>query len=77
MIKRDVKLVGKITEQIASNHKISELANRPIVQSLDFYIHIAKHVKQFKNVESFNKAKNVFCTMLNWMIILAMPLILI
>ena len=56
MIKRDVKLVGKITEQIASNHKISELANRPIVQSLDFYIHIAKHVKQFKNVESINKA---------------------
>lgn len=56
MIKRDVKLVGKITEQIASDHKISELANRPIVQSLDFYVHITKHIKQFKNVENYMKA---------------------
>ena len=56
MIKRDVKQIGKITEEIASKHKISELANRPIVQSLDFYVHIAKHVKEFKSVDSYNMA---------------------
>lgn len=38
MIKRDVKIVGKITEEIANRHNMSDYKNRPIVQSLDFYI---------------------------------------
>ncbi len=58
MKKRDTKIVGKITEQIALNHRLSELTDRPIVQSLDFYIHIAKHVKEFKTVENYMNALN-------------------
>lgn len=53
MIKRDVKIVGKITEEIANRHNMSDYKNRPIVQSLDFYIHIAKHVKEFKSVDNY------------------------
>lgn len=66
MFKRDVKQIGTITEEIALRHKISELANRPIVQSLDFFVHIAKHVKEFKNVDSYNNAiKNIEAALLN------------
>lgn len=65
MIKRDNKIVGKITEQIALNHKISELIDRPIVQSLDFYVHIAKHVKEFKSVENYMNALNNIPNILN------------
>lgn len=58
MSKRDLKIVGKITEQIANNHRMSELTNRPIMQSLDFYLHITKHVKEFKTVENYTNALN-------------------
>ena len=66
MIKRDTKIVGKITEQIATKHKISELIDRPIVQSLDFYIHISKHIKQFKSVENYIMAlENISNVLIN------------
>lgn len=66
MIKRAVKQIGTITEDVASQHKISELTNRPIIQSLDFYVHIAKHVKEFKNVDSYNHAiENIENVLLN------------
>ena len=58
MAKKDIKQVGKITEEIAIRHKLAEITNRPIVQSLDFYVHIAKHVKEFKTVENYMAALN-------------------
>lgn len=65
MVKKDVKIVGKITEKVASEHKISEIVNRPIVQSLDFYVHIAKHVKEFKTVENYMSALTNIPNVLN------------
>ncbi len=53
MYKRDSKQVGMITEKVAERHHLHEYVNRPIMQSLDFYVHIAKHIKDFKNVDNY------------------------
>lgn len=45
MAKKILKQVGIITEQIATEHKLKQYTDRPIMQSLDFYCHIAKHIK--------------------------------
>ncbi len=63
--KKDVKTVGKITEKIAFYHNMSELVDRPIVQSLDFYVHIAKHVKEFQTSENYMNALNNIANALN------------
>lgn len=39
-------------------HQLSEYINRPIMQSLDFYVHIAKHIKDFKSVDNYMNALN-------------------
>ena len=58
MARRDLKLVGSITEEIAEKHRMPEIANRPILQSLDFYAHITKHVKEFQTPENYLNALN-------------------
>ncbi len=49
------KVVGKISDEIADKYNLDAYRNQDIVQSLDLYIHIAKHAKEFKNVDSYNK----------------------
>lgn len=56
MAKKYTKKIGKIMPEIASRHKLTELSGRDIIQSLDFYCHIAKHVKEFKSVENYETA---------------------
>lgn len=56
MYKKDLKQVGKITKNIAENHQLSEYENRPIMQSLDLYVHITKHIKDFKSVDNYMNA---------------------
>lgn len=58
MAKRDLKQVGTITEQIAIEHKLRQYTDRPIMQSLDFYCHITKHIKEFKCPENYMNALN-------------------
>ena len=54
--KRITKIVGYINEDIIEKYNLSEYTGRPIVQSLDLYAHIQKHLKDFKSVDSFNYA---------------------
>ncbi len=65
MYKRDLKQVGIITKNIADKHNLYEYNQRPIMQSLDFYVHIAKHVKDFKNVDNYITALNAISDVLS------------
>lgn len=58
MAKKILKQVGIITEQIATEHKLKQYTDIPIMQSLDFYCHIAKHIKEFKCPENYMSALN-------------------
>lgn len=49
------KLVGYISKQAIISSELSEHLNKPILQSLKLYKHTAKHVEDFKNVNSYNK----------------------
>lgn len=53
-----VKIVGEISREVAESCRIKEYEGQTIVQSLDLYIHIAKHAKEFKTVDHFNQAVN-------------------
>lgn len=48
------KIVGKISDDVVEKYKLYEYQDMEIVQSLDLYLHIAKHVKEFESVDSFN-----------------------
>lgn len=48
------KIVGKISDEVADRYNLDEYRNQDIVQSLDLYLHIAKHTKEFKSVDSYN-----------------------
>ena len=52
--KKITKIVGYINDDIIDKYNLYEYKNRPIVQSLDLYVHIEKHIKDFKSVDSFN-----------------------
>ena len=54
--KRITKIVGYINEDIIEKYNLDEYTGKPIVQSLDLYAHIQKHLKDFKSVDSFNYA---------------------
>lgn len=64
MYKRDLKQVGNITTQVAMKHNIFEYEKMPIMQSLDFYIHINKHIKDFKSIDTYLDALNNISTVL-------------
>ena len=51
---RIYKIVGTISDDIVDKYHLYEYRNKEIVQSLDLYIHIAKHAKEFKSVDSYN-----------------------
>lgn len=48
------KIVGRISNEIVDRYKLYDYRNKEIVQSLDLYFHVAKHAKEFENVDSFN-----------------------
>ena len=50
------KVVGVISDDIVDKYKLYDYRGREIVQSLDLYIHIAKHIKEFESVDSYNHA---------------------
>ena len=56
MRKRFNKIVGKIDSKIAEQYNISEYANKEIVQSLDLYSHVHKHIQEFESIDSYNNA---------------------
>lgn len=52
---RITKTVGTISDDIIEKYKLYDYRNKKIVQSLDLYIHITKHIKDFKSIDSYNK----------------------
>lgn len=51
-----IKIVGKISHEVASKYNLYEYENRDIVQSLDLYVHIQKHISEFKSIDSYNNS---------------------
>ena len=49
------KVVGKISNEIVEKYKLYEYRNVEIVQFLSLYLHVAKHVKEFSSIDSYNK----------------------
>ena len=62
------KTVGYISNDIVEKYKLYDYRDKKIVQSLDLYVHVAKHAKEFESVDSFNY------TMLNIPKIISEPL---
>lgn len=52
------KIVGRISDDIVEKYKLYDYRNKEIVQSLDLYLHVAKHAKEFESVDSFNNTLN-------------------
>lgn len=50
------KIVGRISDEVANRYKLYEYRGVEIVQALDLYSHVHKHIHEFKSVDSFNKA---------------------
>jgi len=48
------RIVGKISDEVIEKYKLYDYRNKNIVQSLDLYVHIAKHVKEFKSIDSYH-----------------------
>ena len=55
-IKRICKIVGIVSEEVVKRYNLYDYRNTKIVQSLDLYQHVSKHIKEFKSVDSFNRA---------------------
>lgn len=70
MAKRDriKKIVGRISDEVIEKYKLYDYRNREIIQSLDLYMHVAKHVSEFESVDSYNH------TMFNIPLIISEPL---
>ena len=53
MKKRVIKVVGTISDKIVEKYLLHDYHGKRIVQSLDLYIHISKHILEFKSVDSY------------------------
>lgn len=51
---RIVKIVGRVSDEIVEKYKLYDYRNMEITQSLDLYLHVAKHVPEFESVDSYN-----------------------
>lgn len=54
--KKIVKIVGRISHDIAKRYNLYEYENQEIIQSLDLYAHVLKHINEFNSVDSYNNA---------------------
>ena len=57
-MKRITKIIGTISNEIIEKYQLYEYKNIKIVQSLDLYVHISKHVLEFTSIDSYNKTIN-------------------
>lgn len=48
------KIVGRISDEVVEKYKLYDYRNKEIIQSLDLYLHVAKHVPEFESVDSYN-----------------------
>lgn len=48
------KIVGRISNEIVEKYKLYDYRDAEIVQSLDLYLHVAKHALEFESVDSYN-----------------------
>ena len=48
------KIVGRISDDVVEKYKLYDYRNKAIIQSLDLYLHVAKHVPEFESVDSYN-----------------------
>ena len=48
------KIVGRISDEVVDKYKLYDYRDKEIVQSLDLYLHVAKHVPEFESVDSYN-----------------------
>lgn len=51
---RIVKIVGRVSNEVVEKYKLYDYRNKEITQSLDLYLHVAKHVSEFESVDSYN-----------------------
>ena len=57
-MKRITKIIGTISNEIIEKYQLYEYKNIKIVQSLDLYVHISKHVLEFTSIDNYNKTIN-------------------
>ena len=57
-MKRITKIIGTTSNEIIEKYQLYEYKNIKIVQSLDLYVHISKHVLEFTSIDSYNKTIN-------------------
>lgn len=50
------RIVGSISDDVVEQYKLYDYRGIEIVQSLDLYSHVHKHIHEFKSVDSYNKA---------------------
>lgn len=50
------KIVGKIDKKITDEYNIPEYENQNIVQYMDLYMHVLKHIPEFESIDSYNNA---------------------
>lgn len=48
------KIVGRISDEVVEKYELYDYRDKEIVQSLDLYLHVAKHVPEFESVDSYN-----------------------
>lgn len=55
MVKKRInKIVGRISNEVVERYKLYDYREQEIVQSLDLFLHIAKHIPEFESVDSYN-----------------------
>ncbi len=54
-MKKTLKIVGTISEDIANSNGIPQYANKDIVQSLKLDIHTNKHANDFFSIDSYHE----------------------
>ena len=50
------RIVGRISDDVVEQYKLYDYRGIEIVQSLDLYSHVHKHIHEFKSVDSYNNA---------------------
>ena len=60
-----IKIVGKISNDIVKKYRLYDYKDREIIQSLDLYAHVYKHINEFKNIDSYNHAVSSISDIIN------------
>ena len=49
------RIVGHISHEVAEKYKLYEYEGEEIIQSLDFYSHVNKHIGEFESLDNFHE----------------------